>query len=1098
MPEPIALTLGLAVAKAVFKSWFKDNEFASSISESITDLVGKVVPDWRAKSAAGRQLERISEKTAEAFEPLLEIEWRDLARGEKITAIYQVQRAIDCLGINARFLADLEFESARLGQAIDRHLDVSMLDAEGASLARRLASESAQLIVDISSTLPNFHQETFAEVLKREGEIIESIDSIFSALEKIRDQAAQASSRSASEFETSYRRAVARKLDRIELFGLNASTNPTSRQHALTTAYISLSVTGSGQGGLEFDPGDVSELSLEVDADKPPTANFASTRAEEAAAIAKRVVIKGEAGSGKTTLLQSLAVRCAESTFEDDMAEWNSLVPFFVSLRALAGNELPAPETFPSLVASMISGTMPKGWVHDQLTQGRGLLLVDGLDEISEQRRESTRKWLKELLDTYEDCRVVITTRPPAIPDGWLSSKGFAEVELLPMSPADVAVFIEHWHEAVAREERDQDASEKTLQLSAPLKERIRGDRALRELAATPLLCAMLCAMNRDRKEVLPSNRVALYEAAVQLILHGRDEQRQVRVGDLPILDFETKRDLLQEIAFWMMQNGVSMAEEWRVTELIDKLAQRFPRFPKDADSGRIVKSLLLRSGLLRSPVEGKCDFIHNAFKEFLCARAISDGDKFGFLEQVVTQSEAWREVAPMAAAITDDRRRTAFLGQLLDRGDNSTSNRSTYHLLAVRCLESCTQLDPAIQTRIRERIRVLRPPQSIGEAKALSAAGDLAIDLIHKYPGQRARESASCVRALRLIGSNAALEQLAEFGPDRRGTVVKELLAAWPFFDRREYARRVLSGSRGLWGGLRIDSLEAMEGVGYLEALPKLTVISPRRMLEDKHWAEIQGLSSLNELFINVNGKVDLSRLVGLQKLQSLSVSCSQIDNLDSLSGLEGLRYLDVNAKSLGLCNNFDAMNLSRFTFTGELAAGRGAIRTGPSLSTFFASDASPSLDLSFLTESPRVSRIALPYARFRSLLSEVNWASILSGLFLYQARDLESLEELPDSPSLNNLWLRDAENLKDISGLKKYPKMTDFSVSKCHSPLDFSGLLECQMLNSLTLSFEYNDFDIGPILELPQSVRIVSSSSVIGLLRKAGMKNYMRVINT
>ena len=43
----------------------------------------------------------------------------------------------------------------------------------------------------------------------------------------------------------------------------------------------------------------------------------------------------------------------------------------------------------------------------------------------------------------------------------------------------------------------------------------------LRALAATPLLAALICALNLDRSTHLPRDRMGLYNAALELLLNG-------------------------------------------------------------------------------------------------------------------------------------------------------------------------------------------------------------------------------------------------------------------------------------------------------------------------------------------------------------------------------------------------------------------------------------------------------------------------------------------------------------------------------------------------------------------------------------------------
>ena len=47
-------------------------------------------------------------------------------------------------------------------------------------------------------------------------------------------------------------------------------------------------------------------------------------------------------------------------------------------------------------------------------------------------------------------------------------------------------------------------------------------------LATTPLLCAMLCALHRERGRQLPYDRIELYEAGCEMLLERRDMERQM------------------------------------------------------------------------------------------------------------------------------------------------------------------------------------------------------------------------------------------------------------------------------------------------------------------------------------------------------------------------------------------------------------------------------------------------------------------------------------------------------------------------------------------------------------------------------------------
>lgn len=1064
--EPLAASLGISVGKAVFKAWFKDNEFASSISESTLDLLKGSIADRRAQSAAERHIGRISERAADALETFIEFEWSNLSQLEKSEAINVVQNCIDELNINSSLMAAIEFSAERLSALVVSKLQDGGLCPEAKELASILAHEAAQMIADLASSLPEFHRDSFAEVLKRESEIISKLDRVFEELESIRNTSNRDSSSAAySLFEQTYRRSLARQLDQIELFGMDSGIRQSSRQHSLSTAYISLSVTG----GADVNP-DAEEIEGEIESDTlSEKKSVFSVRAEEAANLSQLVVIKGEAGSGKTTLLQSLAVRCAIASYDGEMESWNELVPFFIRLRALSGPDLPGPEDLPSLVTPMISGTMPSGWVHQQLGAGRGLILIDGLDEVSVERRDATRKWINHLIAEYPLSRIVVTSRPTAIPDGWLSQKGFKQLELLPMSPDDVAVFIDHWHEAVGNEEHDNERRLKVKNLVPSLKERIRTDRALKELAGTPLLCAMLCAMNRDRKQVLPKNRIALYDAAVQMILHGRDEERKIKVESLVPLDLETKQNIIQEIAFWMMQNGSSMADQWRIEDYVATLMPALTKLNPLTTSKDLVATLIQRSGVIRSPIDGKIDFVHNAFKEFLCAKAVTAGDRFGYLETMLN-NEAWREVAVLAAAMTDERRRAEFIGNLLQAGDGGGSSaKATYHLLAVRCLETCTQLDPDLQSGIKERLSNLAAPNSVTEARSLSAAGELALPLLKRSHHFYARTAAACVRALRFIGTPESQKYIAEYAPDRRATVAKEVIAAWPFFDAIDYAKEVLSNSRGVYGNIRIDYPEYVSAIKYLAQISGLTVSLRKHEISDDVYRDISSLTHLSRLALHCRGRCDIANLVGLANLSWLSIVCDTFSSVNSIHNFSEIHRFTFSGAS------DEPMDLSTIPLSvGDITIiGRNFQFTGMPRVNNIVTDVSivndiPHLDLEYLKGFTRLTDLSVKRIHSDDQLSNIGICHSLTHLRMDGISGVKCIDAISDLENLTSLHIHNAEYLEDIEALYSLKKLRKLSIIGAANLIDVRVLSKLESINEVSLDIN-EAADVGFIKDIP-----------------------------
>jgi predicted NACHT family NTPase len=187
----------------------------------------------------------------------------------------------------------------------------------------------------------------------------------------------------------------------------------------------------------------------------------------------------------------------------------------------------------PLLIANEL-GRPPVDWVKSVLDEGNGLLLLDGVDEVPDPRRETVRRGLEAFIGRYSKNQLVVTTRPAAVPEGWLASGGFVEVSINPMSPPDRAEFIRRWHAAVSDELVRQGRPENLSPLADELIAKLSESPAIARLATNPLLCAALCALHRDRHRKLPESQSELCEALCQLLLHRRETQAGLHLSEFP------------------------------------------------------------------------------------------------------------------------------------------------------------------------------------------------------------------------------------------------------------------------------------------------------------------------------------------------------------------------------------------------------------------------------------------------------------------------------------------------------------------------------------------------------------------------------------
>ncbi|MFF3677416.1 NACHT domain-containing protein [Streptomyces sp. NPDC002120] len=477
-------------------------------------------------------------------------------------------------------------------------------------------------------------------------------------------------------FEARYRDYVTRRHEQMTIYGVDVGYERHSRW-SLDLAYMSLEVAGT----------------------EPPSA---TERVEQALSGRQRTVIQGTPGSGKTTLLQWLAVNAARGTLPSLLGHLNGSVPFLVSLRSLARHAiLPGPDELLTAIDCPLSGTEPKGWASRVFDRGRALVLVDGVDEMPAAQQGRLQGWLEALLAAHPHGCYVVTTRALTVPEDWLNSVGFRHLTLQQMRGNEVAVSISLWH-AAARLDADEQERRVLDELERTLQETVRRDPNLAALATTPLLCALICVLHRDRRGLLPTSMMSLYAAALSMLLGRRDAERYITDG-IVITESESMQ-LLQTMAIWLIRNGQSDTHTARAEQLLDRVLPAMPRVSEQGGTERILQHLLIRSGLLREPAAGRVQFIHRTFQDYLGARAAVEDDALNELVGMAHQEE-WENVVRMATGHARPRERGELLSSLVHRGDKEEHHREQLHRLAASCLEYAPELAPEVRDIIHQRM---------------------------------------------------------------------------------------------------------------------------------------------------------------------------------------------------------------------------------------------------------------------------------------------------------------------------------------------------------------------------------------------------------
>lgn len=1035
--------LGAAISEVIGRLWLRGRD-----AQALDDRLAERFDDLRDRRRARRALDRIADQLAELVHGAVSAVKDTHDVGEIESAVHAASAAIrDASGLEE--LADQGSVDAFGVEA--RFAGVASED----SLAGSLLRDAADYVAAFAAALPGVHHESTRALLRREADLLALLDDVASEL-----PASSVSGGPVGDFETRYRRDLVRRLNRLELFGLSVSE--ASRRYQLTTAYISLRVLGGSATTTDQPRSDGPKSSAREPAiaagEIPDQTSQTETEAEQDVSVesavgsSPRLMLRGEAGSGKTTLLQWLASTSAAQGFDDDLSELNLLVPFLVQLRHFATTDLPRPEELLTGLGEALVAAQPDDFCESVLAAGRGLVLVDGIDELPLERREDVRDWLSGLCARFPDCRFVVTTRPPAVVENWLEAEDFDVAELLPMGLADIDEFVRRWHRAAIAAVDDASDRQELTRLEARLLATIRATRPIRSLATSPLLCAMLCALNRERHAQLPAERRELYRIALETLLERRDFEREMPVGSV-VLSLAEKQAVLRALALELVDKD-SAETDWETAAGV--VRARVREMPNVASDGaEVLRYLLERSGLLREPSEGRIDFIHRTFQEYLAAGELVMRNDIDRLVEKAS-SDSWREVVILASGQAQPHQREDLLQRLLQRADEETEHLSLLRLLAVACLEGATLLSPEVQRQILQALRDLVPPVTMTAARDLATAGELAVDQLGKFAGGSSDRATACVRTLCLVGGEGALVELEKFAAgEGRVTVVRELLRGWPEFDADEYALRVLQRAT-FDRPLEVRSRSGFGAVRHLRQVEDLRLVGSGGSYEESR---------------------DLGFIARLHDLSKLELKNLGIEQLSPLAALRGLSSLSISA----------CPNLTSVAALAEL----------PELSDLTLRKCPRLEHLATLHQLPKLTELRLE----TSLPFEVVAGVLPAGLrTLAFDAPVESLMQLPYLPELRSLEISNAQ-IVSLDGLSdRFPQLLELRLVKAHQlasidPGSAHGALTKLVVHEAPLP-SLHGLESLPALKIAQVYN--SDVADVSSVRAAPSLENLRLLNT
>lgn len=438
-----------------------------------------------------------------------------------------------------------------------------------------------------------------------------------------------------------------------------------------------------------------------------------------------KLMILGKPGAGKTTFLQYLALQCISGKFQ------SQLLPVFISLRALAiAVQKTENFSFQDYIAQTWNcDALGVEQVEILLQKGKVLVLLDGLDEVSQSDKDRVLSQIQSFAETYYQNQIIITCRLAA---HQYHFHGFTYVELADFDRTQVETFAKNWFIATAADSPESGLA-KARQFIEQLQR--RENLPLRELVVTPILLNLLCSVFQEKRS-FPTKRSILYQEGLDILLVRWDRARGIhRDRTYRNLSLSDKIKLLSQIAASTFQRGEFFLEKSEILQIIADYLLTLPNINADPeslwlDSEAVLKAIEVQHGLLIERARNIYSFSHLTFQEYLTARKIVATPKPELdrsLQQLATRvtDEQWREVILLTVtmlpnteillqqmkqrvdSIIDSEPQLQQFLDFLDRKAHSLSG--SYHPAAVRAFYFSLFLDRDLSLAIALDVKLAR-----------------------------------------------------------------------------------------------------------------------------------------------------------------------------------------------------------------------------------------------------------------------------------------------------------------------------------------------------------------------------------------------------
>lgn len=262
-------------------------------------------------------------------------------------------------------------------------------------------------------------------------------------------------------------------------------------------------------------------------------------------------VVFGPAGAGKTSLLRRLVLSQCDQVREDHP---DGLLPVY-----LAARSIPRGVSLRSWIRNEVerhSEGNPLETMLTELWSRPVLILLDGVDEVEQQRRSALLKEINDIRDSVADCRIGIASRPHAIS---VSDDQYDVFSLNGWSESDLYARFSR---------RDWGEPNRSEHTQLKLRSLVQ-DELLKPLLSIPLFCEYVLGRTLLDASV-PTGIADIIGDMAKAWLSGWDASRVVRRWSFTSLDESYANALLGRLADQLFRSGTDAMNESHFLNTVD------------------------------------------------------------------------------------------------------------------------------------------------------------------------------------------------------------------------------------------------------------------------------------------------------------------------------------------------------------------------------------------------------------------------------------------------------------------------------------------------------------------------------------------------